>query len=108
MAVAEMLLDLGGQYARRQRHVPHRFQQLVEHRVASVDGLLDALDPGRLLVQIRSRLGQCVELTGRLRELVVEIGKLLFFDGAHGDLAVDLFAGVGAEQGGVEGRGFAG
>ena len=35
-----------------------------------------------LLVQVGSQLDQRVELAGRLRELVVELGKLLFLDGS--------------------------
>ena len=83
--------------------------QRLDGLVPGLRGLLELLDPLKLLAGVFLQLVQGVELARELREVVVELGELLDLDGLHGHRDVGFLAlGRAAGQLALERRGVAG
>ncbi|CDZ88569.1 hypothetical protein RHRU231_420118 [Rhodococcus ruber] len=99
--VVQGAVDLGLDDGLGQRHLD-RLEQHVENLVADLTGLLDLLDPGDPLAQVRLELVEGVELARELGELVVLGGQLALLDTVHRDGDDGLVAGMvtGDQRGG--------
>ena len=102
--------ELLGDQRLRQRDVDLA-DDLVEHEVAGLVGLLHALAAGDAVEEVGAQLLDGVELRGHLGELVVELGQVPLLDVGDRDgdldvlaleLAADQLAGEGGRAAGLE------